>query len=288
MAKPKTLNNISDLESSGYGQPHPRHGLHLLHWFCNDFITFDNNGDLEASTHPKSREYGFHYFGNRPELDGEPLLPQENLPYHAVGNLFAAGADDLPEYVRLNFTRDSNLSNMDRIIIQLHAQLRVGKVYVTQHLGSSSFDRQHTYRISKGLVRVLSNLDLEEGLLWKVGYLSNTVASLMVSRWQETQPARVNKPPAPHPAKPRALHPAPAPRPSTAGQYPARVPRPSTPAQYPGSGTSKGAKNKQHYSSARQSRDMRRSGGDDVSINIPDIDVMAESRPGRCCNCVIL
>lgn len=274
MAKVKTLNNIYDLESSGYGQPSPRHGLHLLHWFCNDFVTFNNNGDLEALIHPRTREYGFHYFGNRPEFDGEPLLPQENLPYHAVGNLFASGAEELPDYVRLNFRRNSDLSNMDRIIIQLHAELIVGKVYVTQHLGSSSFDRQHTYRISKGLVRIISNLDLEEGLLWQVGYLSNTGASLMVSRWQEIKSARENKPPALHPAKPPA-------------KPPAKAPRSNTPAQYPASGTSQGAKTTQNYS-VRQSRDVRRSGGNDVCISIPDISVRDDSRPRRCCNCVIL
>ena len=186
MSKIRTLNEIEHLESSGYGRPCPRHGLHLLYWFCNDYVSVDNNGDLVASEHPKGKKYGFHWFGNHSEDDGQ-LLPQQNTSYFEVGNLFAPGAGDLPEYVRLNNRRDSNLSNMDRIIISLRSRLIVDKVYVTQHIDRSKFDRQNTFCISKGLVMILRNLDLEDGLLWQVGYLSQT-ASLHVPPAQLPRP----------------------------------------------------------------------------------------------------
>ena len=95
MSKIKTLNEIEHLKSCGYGVPWPRHGLHLLYWFCNDYVFFDNNRDLVALEHPETENFGFHLFYNRPEDDGYPLLPGINIPYYEVGNLFFPGANDL-------------------------------------------------------------------------------------------------------------------------------------------------------------------------------------------------
>ncbi|XP_062330918.1 uncharacterized protein LOC134031398 [Osmerus eperlanus] len=177
MSKIRTLNEIGQLESSGYGVPWPRHGLHLLYWFCNDYVSFDNNGDLVALEHPKTEHFGFHWFGNRLEDDGYQLLPGIDIPYYEVGNLFFQGADDLPDDVWSNFTEEDHHSNMDRIIISIYPDREVHKVYVTQHHGEVGFDRQNTFCISKGLVRIIRNLDLEDGLLWQVGYRSKTKSS---------------------------------------------------------------------------------------------------------------
>uniref|UniRef100_A0A8C7N541 Uncharacterized protein n=1 Tax=Oncorhynchus kisutch TaxID=8019 RepID=A0A8C7N541_ONCKI len=153
MANIKTLNEIGHLNSSGFGRPWPRHGLYLLHWFSHNYVIFDNNGDLLALYNPKRKEFGFHHFDNRLECDGNcyQLLPNQNFPYYEVGNLNTPGAGDLPPYVSQNYKGHHDDSNMDRIIISLHPGLVLDKVYVTQHEDVRTFDRQNTYRISKGL-----------------------------------------------------------------------------------------------------------------------------------------
>ncbi|XP_023835957.1 uncharacterized protein [Salvelinus sp. IW2-2015] len=189
MANIKTLNEIGHLNSSGFGRPWPRHGLYLLHWFSHNYVIFDNNGDLLALYNPKRKEFGFHHFDNRLECDGNcyQLLPNQNFPYYEVGNLNTPGAGDLPPYVRQNYKGHHDDSNMDRIIISLHPRLVLEKVYVTQHKDVSTFNRQNTYRISRGLVRLIRNLELEE-LLKQAGYPITIMLVKSVKR-QET-PAR--------------------------------------------------------------------------------------------------
>ncbi|KAK6300315.1 hypothetical protein J4Q44_G00284130 [Coregonus suidteri] len=191
MANIKTLNEMGHLNSSGFGRPWPRHGLYLLHWFSHKYVTFDNNGDLRALYNPKRKEFGFHHFDNRPECHGNcyQLLPNQNFPYYEVGNLNAPGADDLPADVRQNYKRHQDNSNMDRIIISLHPGSVLDKVYVTQHEDVRTFDRQNTYRISRGLVRLVRNLQLEE-LLRQAGYLvPRDIMFVSAVKRQET-PAR--------------------------------------------------------------------------------------------------
>eukprot|EP00063_Salmo_salar_P011970 XP_013986805.1 PREDICTED: uncharacterized protein LOC106564862 [Salmo salar] len=189
MANIKTLNEIGHLNSSGFGRPWPRHGLYLLYWFSHNYVIFDNNGDLLALFNPKRKEFGFHHFDNRLECDGNcyQLLPNQNFPYYEVGNLNTLGAGDLPPYVRHNYKRHHDDSNMDRIIISLHPGMVLDKVYVTQHEDVRTFDRQNTYRISRGLVRLIRNLELEE-LLRQAGY-TRSIMLVKAVKWQGT-PAR--------------------------------------------------------------------------------------------------
>ncbi|XP_055761475.1 uncharacterized protein LOC129838500 [Salvelinus fontinalis] len=189
MANIKTLNEIGHLNSSGFGRPWPRHGLYLLHWFSHNYVIFDNNGDLRAQYNPQEELFGFHHFDNRLECDGNryQLLPNQNIPYYEVGNLNKPGAGDLPLYVRQNYKKHHDDNNMDRIIISLHPDLVLDKVYVTQHKDVRTFDRQNTYRISRGLVRLIRNLELEE-LLKQAGY-HRTIMFVKAVKRQET-PAR--------------------------------------------------------------------------------------------------
>ncbi|XP_010887587.2 uncharacterized protein LOC105021534 [Esox lucius] len=179
MAIIETFNEMGQLTSSGFGIPRPRHGLHLLYWFSHDFITFDNNGNLVALHKPESQAFGFHQFKNRTEF-GEnryKLLPNQNFPYYGVGNLNIQGAETLPNYVKQNYCRYSDKSNMDRIIISLPSGSVVDEVYVTQHDDMKTFDREKTYRISKGLVKMIRDMKLAE-LLQQTGYLDSMQVTL--------------------------------------------------------------------------------------------------------------
>ncbi|KAJ8002136.1 hypothetical protein DPEC_G00176690 [Dallia pectoralis] len=173
-----TLNEMEHLKWSEFGRPWPRHGLHLLHWFSQTFVTFDNNGNLVALYDPRTQAFGFHRFENRPEFnsDGSTLLPNQNIPYYEVGNLNTPGVEHLPDYVKQNHRRHRT-SNMDRVIINVHSRLVVDKVYVTQHEDMRTFDQKNTYRISKGLVKIIRNLKLED-LLELTGYTVS--ANMMV------------------------------------------------------------------------------------------------------------
>ncbi|XP_021474936.2 uncharacterized protein LOC110534404 [Oncorhynchus mykiss] len=169
----ETLNEIDHLQSSGFGRPRPRHGLQLLHWFSNDYVTFNNDSEMVTVRNPKKKAFGFHrFFDNIEEHDGQcnQLLPDQDLPYYEVGNLNAAKSEDLPHDVRKNHTGHNNDSNIDRIIISLQSDRVLDRIYVTQHdHHRGAFDPQHTYRISKGLISIIRNLDLDD-LLEQTGY----------------------------------------------------------------------------------------------------------------------
>ena len=55
-------------------------------------------------------------------------------------------------------------SNTNRIIIAIDSDWRIHRVYVTQHSDPMNFSRDHTYRISQGLVNIISRLNLTEFL----------------------------------------------------------------------------------------------------------------------------
>lgn len=198
--KTLTLNNIEDLKSSGYGRPWPRHGLHLLHWFSNEYVRFNNYGDMVVGQHPKDNIYGFHHFANHPQHDGKRLLPYQNMPCYEVGNLFGPEAKKLPEYVRSNIREDKTLSNIDRLIISIHPDWTVDKIYVTKHNGEVSFDPQNTFQISKDLVKIISNQDLEKDLLKQVGYINHRrtsfVPTINLQSLQHPSPGASLSPPA--------------------------------------------------------------------------------------------
>uniref|UniRef100_A0A672M3A0 Uncharacterized protein n=1 Tax=Sinocyclocheilus grahami TaxID=75366 RepID=A0A672M3A0_SINGR len=154
----RTLNNLSDLRESRFGQPPPRHGLNLLWWFAHDCVQIDFNGRLTAECNPTNGAFGFHRFHNR---DG--LLPYSDLLYYEVGNLNST--DSLPDYVTENYTGYSDSSNTDRIIVSFGPRRRrFENVYVTQHSDQVHFDQNHTYRISTELIKDIQDLSREEFL----------------------------------------------------------------------------------------------------------------------------
>ncbi|KAL0202983.1 hypothetical protein M9458_001001, partial [Cirrhinus mrigala] len=110
-----TLNELSQLKESGFGQPLPRHGLNLLHWFAQDYISFSKT-DIVPKFSPQNGDFCFHKFKNRIE-DDDHIVPVQNLPYYEVGNLNAPEADKLPNYVRENYDKNISESNKDRIIV---------------------------------------------------------------------------------------------------------------------------------------------------------------------------
>ncbi len=154
----RTLNKLSKLRETKYGQPPPRHGLNLLWWFAHYCVQIDSNGRMTAQCNPENGEFGFHRFYN-----WDALLPKINLPYYEVGNLNNAGS--LPYYVTENYTGHSDKSNKDRIIVSFESRWRrFMNVYVTQHSDQTNFDQNHTYCISVDLLKNIQDLSREEFL----------------------------------------------------------------------------------------------------------------------------
>ncbi|XP_073718250.1 uncharacterized protein [Misgurnus anguillicaudatus] len=165
----ETLNELAHLKDSGFGRPWPRHGLKLLHWFANECISFENNNEIYSKCDPAQGDYGFHHYQNRSNRRGKKLLPEVNIPYYVVGNLNLRGANQLPTYVSEDNSTHNDDSNTDRIIISLHNNDWIKIVYVTQHNDQSEYDPDATYRISKGLLMIISRMDLDE-FLCETGY----------------------------------------------------------------------------------------------------------------------
>ncbi len=154
----RTLNDLSDLKETRFGQPPPRHGLNLLWWFAHDCVQIDFNGRMTAQCNPTNGAFGFHRFHNR---DG--LLPYSDLLYYEVGNLNTT--DSLPDYVTENYTGYSDNSNKDRIIVSFDPRRRrFENIYVTQHSDQVNFDQNHTYRISAELIKDIQELSRKEFL----------------------------------------------------------------------------------------------------------------------------
>ncbi len=158
-----TLNELSQLNQSGFGQPWPRHGLNLLYWFAQDYIDF-RNGKIVSKYTPQKGNFGFHKFKNRIEDDDDHLLPRQNLPYYEVGNLNYAGANKLPDYVRANYRQNIPDSNKDRIIVRQDDDGNFNRVYVTEHSDSKQFDSSQTYRVSQGLLEIIKSMSREQYL----------------------------------------------------------------------------------------------------------------------------
>ncbi|KAJ8008008.1 hypothetical protein DPEC_G00100270 [Dallia pectoralis] len=160
-----TLNEMRYLRSSGFGKPQPRHGLHLLYWFANEFVKIDDDGNLMIEGNLEKKEFGF-----KPFPDPGELLLDEGLPFFEVGNLHADEYEELPDYVRENYTRKFDNSNIDRIIFSLDEDKVLDKIYVAQHNNhTNAFVRNRTRRISKGLINIIRKLDLGE-FLEQAGY----------------------------------------------------------------------------------------------------------------------
>ncbi|MCI4376027.1 hypothetical protein PGIGA_G00183410 [Pangasianodon gigas] len=175
----KTLEEIDQLEQSRFGRPHPRHGLKLLYWFANDCLSFNQNNVMLSHCYPENGNFGFHSFENKYERNSGKLLPKVAFPYYEVGNLRKPGANDLPHYVREDYTRFPDNSNMDRIIVSLNNNC-IERVYVTEHRDRSNFNKHSTYHISKRLIMIIRGLTLEDFLL-KTGYLKQQTNSFPTS-----------------------------------------------------------------------------------------------------------
>lgn len=163
MTGPSTLNELDHLENSGFGRPHPRHGLKLLYWFAKRCLYFDGNKSMRWRYDPEERQYGFHPFKNRYNKTGVKLLPETNLHYYEVGNLSKEGANDLPAYVREEYHHHHDKSNIDRIIVSVDDEC-FDKVYITEHQGQSNYNSDATYCISRGLLMIIKRLTLEDFL----------------------------------------------------------------------------------------------------------------------------
>ncbi|XP_072526262.1 uncharacterized protein [Salminus brasiliensis] len=170
-SKVETLNGLTQLKQSGFGQPWPRHGLKLLYWFSTRCVSFDENNEMVSCCDPVEGDFGFHYFENRPERNGVKLLPAVKFPYYVVGNLNSAGADKLPDYVCEDYTGELDDSNTDRIIVSLDDEW-FDRVYVTAHIDEADYDINSTYRISKGLLTTISQQQGVEAFLMELGFCS--------------------------------------------------------------------------------------------------------------------
>ncbi|KAA0722054.1 hypothetical protein E1301_Tti012128 [Triplophysa tibetana] len=156
-----TLNELSQLKETNFGQPDPRHGLRLLWWFADECV--DNiNGNMIALFNPADGHFGFRRFYNRIEDDEDRLLPMINLPYYEVGNL---SSGSLPKDVTANYNRNHADSNADRIIVRFQPNPpSFDRIYVTQHSDQINFNANTTYRISHGLLKTIKTLRLEDFL----------------------------------------------------------------------------------------------------------------------------
>ncbi|XP_058637133.1 uncharacterized protein LOC131543621 [Onychostoma macrolepis] len=184
-----TLNELSELKQSGFGQPQPRHGLNLLYWFAHEYIDF-RNGKIVFKYTPQDERFGFHKFEND---DNDRIVPVQNLPYYEVGNLNARGADKLPDYVRANYNHSNLDSNKDRIIVCQDTNGNLNSVYVTEHLNHNLklFDSIRTYCVSQGLLETINNITSLEQFLKQTSntqkdhaQVSNTEEDVKTSRKQ--------------------------------------------------------------------------------------------------------
>ncbi|KAK7165757.1 hypothetical protein R3I93_005746 [Phoxinus phoxinus] len=188
-----TLNELSWLKQSGFGQLWPpRHGLNLLYWFAHDYIDI-SDGKIVLRFSPQEGDFGFHKYHNR--IDEEdppivPIVPSPDFPYYEVGNLNFTGADELPDYVRANYSKNIPDSNKDRIIVRLDANGRLNRVYVTEHSDPKRFDSRKTFRVSQGLLKSIKNMRLDQ-------YLSQ-LSNIADVRAGFTPQSHYNTPPPPN------------------------------------------------------------------------------------------
>ncbi|KAK2909297.1 hypothetical protein Q8A67_005134 [Cirrhinus molitorella] len=155
MPRLRTLNELAHLRDTEFGQGYPRHGLILLWWFADECIEFDDDGNMIPRYNPKRRNFGFHPFHN-----SEGILPDTGLPYYEIGNLHNPGK--MPHYVTKNYDSDVRESNADRIVVSVGSDCDgkwLDRIYVTHHLGQGRFDVNSTYRISKGLIEIIQNME---------------------------------------------------------------------------------------------------------------------------------
>ncbi|KAF5889511.1 interferon-inducible Gig1, partial [Clarias magur] len=214
MSGVKALNDMAELQRSGFGQPSPRHGLRLLYWFLNACVEVNPRNRMISLCSSSAGDFGFRIFHNRGERGRGPLLPDSgNLPYYELGNLSVSGAKSLPEYVREKYTGFQDKSNTDRIIVSLDSGT-VRSIYVTRHVTRLNFDPSHTFCIGLELVRTIKNLQREDFL--RAAKRRRNIRSRCDTTLRTEEPERndltpLSTPLTPHPHS-QELHPHAAPR----------------------------------------------------------------------------
>ncbi|KAG7314283.1 hypothetical protein KOW79_022779 [Hemibagrus wyckioides] len=164
MCRIKTLTSMSELRSSGFGQPAPRHGLRLLYWFVQNCVEVNQETSEISLCIPSTGDLGFRIFHNREERGKGHLLPDSSsLLYYELGNLSVFGAKSLPEYVREKYTGFQDKSNSDRIMVSLESGT-FRSIYVTRHESRMNFDPRHTFCVSPELVRSIKKMQREDFL----------------------------------------------------------------------------------------------------------------------------
>ncbi|XP_070297608.1 uncharacterized protein [Salvelinus sp. IW2-2015] len=174
----RTLNNMAELRTSGFGRPWPRHGLKLLFWFAKDYIVFNDDNQMVANSDPKEGGFGFHHFENRLQCENnicKKLLPDDGYTFYEVGNLHLPASKSMPEYVRKGYTGHKDTSNMDRLIISMRPDRIVDKVYVTQHEDLKNFAPLNTYCISREFLMTIRGHPLSN-FLEQAGYSTHGIA----------------------------------------------------------------------------------------------------------------
>ncbi|XP_027001898.1 uncharacterized protein LOC113642537 [Tachysurus fulvidraco] len=164
----RTLDEIYQLKQTRFGQPQPRHGLKLLHWFAKDCLTVDQNNAFHLRCYPGNGDFGFHPFQNRYERNGQKLLPDVTFPYYELGNLSKTAASNLPFNVREYYESYNKMSNKDRIIVGINNKW-FQTLFVTEHIDRSNFNKHATYQISRRLIMIIRGLSLDD-FLRRTGY----------------------------------------------------------------------------------------------------------------------
>lgn len=156
----KLLKSLPELKNSGFGQPSPRHGLKLLHWFATECYN-------EKCWKYNLEDFGFERFWNRKDKNGHKLLPDGKFFFYEVGNLKKWKKANKSSYmhhsyVLEDFTGECDESNMDRIIVSINKK-KFNKIYVTEHnYKNNGFNKEATYCISKDLIMIIKDLTMDE------------------------------------------------------------------------------------------------------------------------------
>lgn len=166
---PRKLKTISDLQMSRFGQPWPKHGLQLLYWFAKDCI-WENDDEMFLACDPATGVFGFHPFENRSNDRNEKLLPDVDLSYYVVGNLYSPQANMLPDFVKENIDVQNDLQNTDRIIVTTAQRKQCfGKIYATTHKDQFDYNPNATFHISRSLLKIIHSFEGVEDFLSSVG-----------------------------------------------------------------------------------------------------------------------